>query len=151
MSRLRLMEGQCTIRQASEASGLSPDTIRYYERVGVLPRVGRGPNRYRGYTAEHIETLRFARRLRELGIPPASMAALIRVFHDGSCRELRDELLISSRAALETLRARREELERMEAQLRAIVDGLQELDPDDHRLLTLDPCGCVEIVEREGP
>lgn len=145
------MKGQCTIRQASEASGLAPDTIRYYERVGVLPRVGRGPNRYRGYTAEHIETLRFARRLRELGIPPSSMAALIAVFHDGSCRELRDELLFSSCAAVATLKARREELERMESQLQAIVDGLQGLDPDDHRLLTLNPCGCVEIVEKEEP
>lgn len=140
-----------TISQASEASGLSPDTIRYYERVGVLPRVSRGPNRYRVYTAEHVESLRFARRLRELGMPQSGMAALIRVFHDGSCRELREELLVSSRAALETLRVRREELERIESQLRSIVEGLQGLEPDDHRLLTLDPCGCIEIVEREGP
>lgn len=139
-----------TISEAARASGLSPDTIRYYERVGVLPHVGRGLNRYRGYTAEHIETLRFARRLRELGIPQANMAALIKVFHDGSCRELRDELLVNSRVALGTLRTRREELERMESQILAIVDGLQGLEPVDHRLLTLDPCGCVQIVEKEG-
>jgi len=139
-----------TIGAASAASGLSPYTIRYYERIGVLPRVGRGLNRYRGYTEEHIETLRFARRLRELGIPQQAMAALIKVFHDGSCRELQQELIASSSAALETLKARREELERIESQIRAILDGLCGLEPDDHRLLTLDPCGCVEIVEKEG-
>ncbi len=141
----------CTISQASEASGLAVDTIRYYERIGVLPPVGRGPNRYRGYTETHIETLRFARRLRELGLPLGTIAALVRVFHDGSCRELREKLLVSSQAALETLRVRREELERIESQLRSIVEGLQGLKPDDHRLLTLDPCGCIEIVEKERP
>ncbi len=140
-----------TIGQASDASRLPADTIRYYERTGVLPPVGRGPNRYRGYTSEHIETLRFARRLRELGIPQSSMVDLIKVFHDGSCREFREEVLASSRAAMEELRRRREELERIESQLQAIVDGLERLEPDDHRLLTLNPCGCVEVIEQEGP
>ncbi len=140
-----------TISQASRASGLSPDTIRYYERVGVLPRAGRRSNRYRGYTPEHIETLRFARRLRELGMSQSGMAALIKVFHDGSCREIKEDLISSSRAALEALRLRQKEMERVELQLQAIVDGLVRLEPDDHRLLTLNPCRCVEIVEKDAP
>jgi len=141
----------CTISQASEASGLAVDTIRYYERIGVLPPVARGPNRYRGYTETHIETLRFARRLRELGLPLATVATLVRVFHDGTCRELREEMLASARSVLAALEARRQEIERMEAQLSAIVEGLAALQPDDHRLLTVHPCRCLAIVQDEQP
>ena len=51
------MTSLLTIGQAAAASGLSPDTIRFYEREGVLPRVPRGTNSYRGYPPEHVETL----------------------------------------------------------------------------------------------
>ena len=59
-----------SIKGVAAAPGLAADTIRYYERVGVLPKVARSTNSYLGYPAEHVETLHFARRLRELGLPP---------------------------------------------------------------------------------
>ncbi len=145
-----VMRNLLTIGQAAEASGLSPDTIRYYEREGVLPRVQRGTNSYRGYPAEHIETLRFARRLRELGLAPAAMAGLIRLFHDGTCREMRDALLESCGSAVATVRARRLELERVEAQLRNVLDGLEQLDVDHRLITTVKPCACIAVIEQEG-
>jgi DNA-binding transcriptional MerR regulator len=138
-----------TIGQVAEASGLSPDTIRYYEREGVLPRVPRGSNSYRGYPAEHVETLRFARRLRELGLAPAVMADLIRLFHDGTCQQMRDALVESCGKTLDTVRARRLELERVESQLGAVLAGLERQAVDDHRISTVTPCACVALVEQE--
>ncbi len=57
------------IQEAAHRSGLSADTIRFYERKGVLPRPPRGANGYRQYTEEHVATLEFARGLRDLNLP----------------------------------------------------------------------------------
>ncbi len=141
------MEPSLTIKQVAEASGMAAETIRYYERVGVLPRVPRQPNSYRGYPAAHVETLRFARRLRELGLAPALMGDLIRLFHDGTCEQMRDALAETCGATVATVRARRLELERVEAQLRNVLRGLERLQVDDHRISTVTPCACVSIVE----
>ena len=105
------MANVVTIKAASTASGLPVETIRYYERVGVLPAVARGANSYRGYTGEHIETLRFARALRDLGLPLGEMSALIRVFHDGTCRDMQQALAASAREALEGVIRQRMQLE----------------------------------------
>lgn len=139
-----------TIRQAAEASGLAPETIRYYERIGVLPRVQRGSNSYRRYPVEHVETLRFARRLRELGLAPAAMADLIRLVHSGTCEEMRDALLERSFAALEQVRAQRLELDRVGAQLGTVLEGLR-AQPADGRGLAAQPCPCVTVVQEERP
>ncbi|MDZ7829214.1 MAG: MerR family transcriptional regulator [Halofilum sp. (in: g-proteobacteria)] len=45
-------------------------TIRYYERIGVLPAAARAANNYRQYGAAHLRRLRFVRRTRESGIQP---------------------------------------------------------------------------------
>ncbi len=56
------------IREAAATSGLSADTIRFYEKKGVLPRPPRRDNGYRSYTDEHVATLRLARGLKDLGL-----------------------------------------------------------------------------------
>lgn len=138
-----------TISQAAAACGLSPDTIRYYEREGVLPPVPRGANAYRGYPADHVETLRFARRLRELGLPPAMMADLVRLFHDGTCEQMRDALLANCTSALERVRAQRLELERAEAQLASVLAGLRQQPGDGRHISTVTPCPCVSLIKKE--
>ncbi len=140
-----------TIRQVAEASGLAADTIRYYEKVGVLPRVARTANSYRGYPPEHVETLHFARRLRELGLPPSDMTDLIRLFHDGTCREMHQALVERCESTLSKVHTQRLELERVESQLAAVLDGLQHQEVDNHRISTVDPCACVAVIEGEEP
>ena len=136
-----------TIKAASTASGLPVETIRYYERVGVLPTVSRGANRYRGYTREHLETLRFARALRDLGLPLREMSALIRVFHDGTCRDMQQALAASAREALEGVIRQRTQLARVEKQLRSVLHEVETVAPDEQRVSGLTPCPCVVIVE----
>ena len=56
------------IQKAAEASGLTADTIRFYEREGVVPPAPRRENGYREYTSEHVAVLRLARGLRDLPV-----------------------------------------------------------------------------------
>jgi len=50
------------ISQAATASGCHLETIRYYERIGLLSKAARGDNGYRDYTAAEVERLRFIAR-----------------------------------------------------------------------------------------
>ena len=55
------------IGELAERSGVSIDTVRFYERRGVLPPAPRTASGYRTYTAATVERLRLARRLQQLG------------------------------------------------------------------------------------
>ncbi len=68
-----------TIAQAARASACPASTIRYYERVGVLPPARRGANGYRYFDAADIERLAFVNRARELGFSIASVRDLLRL------------------------------------------------------------------------
>ncbi len=67
------------IQEAAEASGLSADTIRFYERKRVLPRPPRAANGYRAYTEEHLATLRLTKSLRDLGLPLSEIGSIVAV------------------------------------------------------------------------
>ena len=56
------------IGQVAESSGVSVDTVRFYERRGVLPAPERLPSGYRTYTTATVERIRLARRLQALGL-----------------------------------------------------------------------------------
>ena len=56
------------IGQVADQSGVSVDTVRFYERRGVLPAPERLPSGYRTYTAATVERIRLARRLQALGL-----------------------------------------------------------------------------------
>jgi DNA-binding transcriptional MerR regulator len=56
------------IGQVAEAAGVSVDTVRFYERRGVLPIPERTPSGYRTYTPATVERIRFARDLQQLGL-----------------------------------------------------------------------------------
>jgi DNA-binding transcriptional MerR regulator len=55
------------IGQLAQAAGVTVDTVRFYERRGVLPQPDRLPSGYRVYTAATVERIRLARTLQALG------------------------------------------------------------------------------------
>jgi DNA-binding transcriptional MerR regulator len=65
------------------------ETVRYYERVGLLPRATRGANRYRSYTPLAAVRLHFVRRCRSLGMSLADIAELLG-FYDEPGRDCAD-------------------------------------------------------------
>ena len=103
----------------AERTGTSAETIRYYERVGVLPPpVRRGGGRYRHYGASDVERLLFVRRARELGFSLDEVRELLGLADqpDRSCTEV-DRLARAHLGAvnekLAQLAALRDELERV--------------------------------------
>ncbi|MDI3419894.1 MerR family transcriptional regulator [Streptomyces luteolus] len=66
-------EPALTIAQVAEQTGLSPDTLRYYERAGLIERIGRTTGNQRRYAAADLAWLEFLLRLRETGMSISDM------------------------------------------------------------------------------
>jgi len=65
------------IGQLARRCGVPIDTIRYYERQGLLPAARRGANGYRQYHDGDVRRLRFVRRAKELGFSLEEIAGLL--------------------------------------------------------------------------
>ena len=133
------------IRQTAESNGLSADTIRFYDRRGVLPQPPRRPNGYRDYSGRHVETLRLAVGLRALGLSLDEMSAVLA--HDGTCGDVRSGLGDTLADALSQLDERIVELALSRQHVAGILDGLQQMRPGDETIPGMTPCACVQLVE----
>lgn len=80
-----------TIGTLSEGTGVNIETIRYYERIGLLPPPPRSAGRHRLYGDSHRQRLIFIRRARELGFSLEEVRALLGLGggHDLTCGEVR--------------------------------------------------------------
>lgn len=76
-----------TIGKLAAAAGVNPQTIRYYERTGLLARPARTPGGYRQYGSDEIRRLRFIRRAQRLGFSLDEVGELLglRVHDPRSC------------------------------------------------------------------
>lgn len=103
------------IRELSGTTGVPVETIRYYERSGLLPEPPRQPNGYRQYGTQHRERLAFIRHCRDLGMPLAEVQRLLEFAeHPGDdCGGING--LID--AQIERVRQRRLDLQQLERQL----------------------------------
>ena len=74
----------------SERSGVNIETIRYYEKIGVMPFPARSASGYRVYGAEHVRRLHFIRRGRELGFSLDELRGLLHLVdgHAYTCGEV---------------------------------------------------------------
>ena len=66
-----------TIGQLGKATGTAVETIRYYEKIGLLPKVARTSGNYRSYGGAEISRLSFIRRARALGFGVERVRALL--------------------------------------------------------------------------
>ena len=82
------------IGELAKATGTKAETIRYYEREGVLPAADRTDSNYRDYTDGHLATLTFVRRARELGFSMSQVRELLALSdHDDKPCENVDQLV----------------------------------------------------------
>jgi len=79
------------IGQLSKLTGVHIETIRYYERIKMLPKAPRTGGGRRIYDRGHVRRLGFIRRSRELGFSPDEVRALLRIGgpEKASCRQVR--------------------------------------------------------------
>jgi DNA-binding transcriptional MerR regulator len=64
-------------RELARAADTNAETIRYYERIGLLPAPPRTTSNYRDYSTEHVSRLTFIRRSRDLGFPSTKSAPFL--------------------------------------------------------------------------
>ncbi len=97
------------IKKVSEQTGISADTIRYYERIGLIPRVTRNKSGVRDFSERDIATLEFVRCFRSAGMSVESLIEYISLVEEGDgTEEARMALLVEQR---EKLAGRIEELQ----------------------------------------
>ena len=90
-----------TIAQVSQKYGVSADTLRYYERIGLLPPVGRTKSGIRDYTEEDCNWVNFIKCMRGAGLPVETLIEYVGLFGQGDeTIPARTELLMEQRRQL---------------------------------------------------
>lgn len=133
--------GRFAIGTLSKGTGCKIETIRYYERSGLLPAPARSPGGYRLYGTEHLKRLAFVRRARSLGFSIDEVRRLLDLadHHRRPCAEARRV----AASHLEDVRARLADLRVMERVLKETVARCgQGTGPH---------CPLIEALYREEP
>ena len=81
-----------TISRAAKAANVNVETVRFYEKIGVLEKPARTEGGHRAYGRSHVERLTFIRRARELGFTLDEVRALLRLAEasDVPCGQVKD-------------------------------------------------------------
>ena len=105
-----------TISDVSKKYGISQDTLRYYEKIGVIPPVNRNESGLRDYTEEDCGWVDLAACMRSAGLPLDALTEYVRLSREGDATiPERRQLLL-------------EQKERLMIQLKAIQETLERLD-----------------------
>ncbi|CZQ98162.1 transcription regulator merr dna binding [Trichococcus palustris] len=112
------------IAEVSKKFSISPDTLRYYERIGLLPYVKRNESGYREYDDEACEWIYFTLVMRSAGISVEALKTYISLFQQGknTIAERKQILLEQRRLLAERISELQSVLERLDNK----IDGYEE-------------------------
>jgi MerR family transcriptional regulator, aldehyde-responsive regulator len=125
------------IAEVSEQYGISSDTLRYYERIGLIPPVNRNGGGIRDYTELDIRRVEFVKCMRSAGLPVEVLIEYIGLVQQGDKTiEARKEILIEQR---ELLVARMEQMQKtldildhkIEVYEKAVLKNEKEMIPEE--------------------
>jgi DNA-binding transcriptional MerR regulator len=104
------MVAQMTIKEVSEKFGISQDTLRYYERVGLIPPVTRTPSGIRDYQESDLGWVENAVCMRNAGVPIEALIEYVKLYQMGDTTfEARRQLLQEQYDALQEQKEQIEE------------------------------------------
>lgn len=90
-----------TIKEVGEKYGISGDTLRYYERIGMIPPVGRTSGGIRDYTEEDLNWIELVLCMRGAGLPIEAIIEYVKLYEMGDATfEARLKLLEEQRETL---------------------------------------------------
>lgn len=123
-----------TIAEVSRQYGLSADTLRYYERIGLIPGVTRSKSGVRAYTEEDCRWVEFAKCMRGAGIQIEALIEYVALFQQGDGTiEARKQILIEQRDQLQArITEQQQTLDRLNTKIERYDQGLL---PAEHRLM----------------
>jgi len=117
------------IGELADTVGLPSQTIRFYERRGLLPEPERGTNGYRIYDQSTLTRLRFIHTAQAAGLALAEIGSIIDLRVDGNVPCTHVASLIDSKLA--DVRTRIKSLAVLEAELEEVIERSHRLDPAD--------------------
>jgi MerR family mercuric resistance operon transcriptional regulator len=133
---------EIAIGELSRRTRSNVETIRYYERIGLLPKPRREKGgRFRRYDGDDVARLRFIRRARQLGFTLDEVRALLRLAA-GDDEDVRAEVRSLAAAHVAEIHAKIADLQAME---RVLTDAICECDAD-HR----PRCPLIEVLSDAG-
>lgn len=115
-----------TIGQLAAAAGVHVETVRYYQRRGLLHEPSRALGSVRRYGMDDVGRLQFIRRAQAMGFSLDEIAELLEVKGRHACEQTRlltERKLIEVRQRLQDLRRLEVDLERMAEQCRRVASG----------------------------
>ncbi|WP_040330565.1 MerR family transcriptional regulator [Clostridium ihumii] len=114
------------ITEVSKKFGLSQDTLRYYERIGLLPHVNRNKSGIRDYTIEDCNWVEFIKCMRSAGLPIEVLIEYVSLFKKGDeTIDTRKNILIEQRQILsEKIEEMQNALNRLDKKIAMYDDGL---------------------------
>lgn len=129
------------IGQLSRRTGVNIETIRYFEKVGLIDAPPRTEGGHRVYDDQHVRALGFIRRARELGFTPDEVRAILNLGGPGKagCDEVRK---IASHH-LEQVRAKMVDLAQLERLLASTIDHCSGGAAPD--------CAVIDMIEHASP
>lgn len=113
-----------TISEVSQKYDLTADTLRYYERIGLIPPVHRNSSGNRDFTEEDLGWVEFIKCMRSAGLSIEALIDYVKMFQKGSSTiKARKHLLIEQRQLLaERIKSMQETLKRLDFK----IDGYEE-------------------------
>ena len=129
-----------TIGQVAKQAGVGVETIRFYEREGLLAEPERRPSGYRQYPAEVVRRVRFIRHAKDLGFALKEVQELLELRVDpvSTCADVREH----ARAKIADIAERIAALERMKAALERLARSCRGRGPTSE-------CPILEVLDRE--
>lgn len=115
-----------TIKEVSEKYDISPDTLRYYERIGLIPKVPRNKNGIRDYDEESCGWIELMKCMRKAGVQIEALIEYVSLFKEGdSTINARKEILIEQRNKLiEKMEDMQDSLDRLNHKIDRYEQGL---------------------------
>ena len=105
-----------TIKEVSEKYNISQDTLRYYERIGMIPEISRTPGGIRNYQDSDLGWVELAICMRSAGLPIEALIEYVKLYQQGDT---------TCAARLQLLQEQRESLEEQKAQLEKAINKLK--------------------------
>ena len=90
-----------TIKEVSEKYDISADTIRYYERIGLIPHVPRKENGIRDFDEAACGWVEFSKCMRNAGVQVEALIEYVDLFFKEGTEEARKDILVEQRARLQ--------------------------------------------------
>lgn len=130
----------CSIGEAVKQLGISADTLRYYEKIELIPRVARNASGVRAYNAKDLSRLRFIQRAQAMNFSLAEIAELVKMRENPTTA--RQDVRALTHRKLKDVKTRLDELQTLHHELQLLVNLCAESQAE---------CPIIDRLERDDP